>query len=81
MMPLILGCIFWGVPTARGTVDLGVWYVQEYQLTTHSIVPYKLIGASPGRDYEDGIISTYYILWSRQYIISKKGGNAPRATD
>ena len=41
----------------------------------------KPIGASPGRDYEDGIISTYYILWSRQYIISKKGGNAPRATD
>ena len=38
------------------------------------LISYKPIGASPGRGYEDGIISTYYILWSRQYIILKKGG-------
>jgi hypothetical protein len=59
------------------------------ELQTHIVfaffISYKPIGASPGRDYEDGISTKNLVLnilyGVEQGIISKKGGNAPRATD
>jgi len=44
----------------------------------------KPIGASPRRDYEDGISTNNLVLtifYGVGNIISKKGGNAPWATD